>query len=74
MFLKITKLQLKLYEEELINLIGKCNAIIEFCATPIFCKGFKLAKKDKQELERIINKLQIISKKLIEIKEVLQSL
>lgn len=74
MFLKITKLQLKLYEEELINTLGKCNTIIEFCATPIFCKGFRLTKKDKKELEHIINKLQTISRKLNEIKEEIQSL
>lgn len=74
MFLKITKLQLKICEEEVINLLGKCNTIIEFCATPILCKGFKLARKDRKELEHIIEKLTIITQKINEIKNDIQSL
>ena len=74
MFLKITKLQLKICEEEVINLLGKFSTIIEFCTTPIFCKGFKLAKKERQELENIISKLTVIIDKLNEIKKDIQSL
>lgn len=74
MFLKITKLQLKICEEEIINLIGKFSTVIEFCATPLFCKGFKLAPKDKQELKNIIDKLTIITEKLNDVKKDIQSL
>lgn len=74
MFLKTTKIQLKLYEEELINLIGKCDAIIQFCATPILCKNLKIPGKDKKELETIVAKMKLISCKLEDIKKDIQSL
>lgn len=64
MFLNITRIQLKLFKKELINLSSKCNTIIEFCATPLLCKGFYLSSKEKKELESIINKLKVISNKL----------
>lgn len=74
MFYEITKIQLKLYEEELMYLAGKTDSIIEFCSTPLICSGFTLKEKEKKNLEEITILLKNISKKLYSIKQDIESL
>lgn len=72
MFLPTTKIQLKLFKEEIINLSGKCSSIIEFVSTPLLCKGFNIKENEKNEFENITNKLNSVSTKLDEIKSILK--
>lgn len=72
MFLPTTKIQLKLFKEEIINLSGKCSSIIEFVSTPILCEGFKVERNEKIEFENLITKLNSVSTKLDEIKSILK--
>lgn len=72
MFLSTTKIQLKLFKEEIINLSGKCASIIEFVSTPVLCKDFNVQKNEKAEFENIISKLNTVSNKLDEIKSILK--
>lgn len=74
MFYEITKIQLKLYEEELMYLTGKTDSIIEFCSTPLLSKGFSLSDEEKKNLNDIITTLKNISQKLNGIKQDIQSL
>ncbi len=39
MFIKVTKEQLRLFEEEVLTLIHKGNSIIEFASTPLLDNG-----------------------------------
>lgn len=74
MFEKITKIQLGYYEEEILHAIGKCNTIIEFCATPILCKGFNLSSDKVKKLNNIIEDLKKVSAKLDEAKKIVHSI
>lgn len=55
-FLKITKKQLKLYEEEVVHLKYKGESIIEFAATPLFDKSIKINDFHRKNLEKTIKK------------------
>lgn len=72
MFLKITKKQLKLYEEEVVHLKYKGESIIEFAATPLFDKSIKINDFHRKNLEKIIKKVQKIVKTLDEIRTLLK--
>lgn len=73
MFLPTTKIQLKLFKEEIINLSGKCSSIMEFVSTPLLCKDFTVPKHERAEYENITSKLKSVSAKLDEIKDILNN-
>lgn len=64
MFLKITKVQLENCREELLNLTESYRSIIEFAATPLFDQSMIIPKGQRKKLEKIVNKLRVIVKKL----------
>lgn len=63
-FLKIAKEKYKNYFEEVMYLIGKGHSITEFCLLPITDKSFKIDKYTKNELQKIVNSLDEITKML----------
>lgn len=71
MFIRVTKEQLRLYEEEVATLIHKGNSIIEFAATPLLDKVIKINDLQRKELKNIIKKVDKIVNTLGEIQDIL---
>lgn len=74
MFIKVTKEQLRLFEEEVLTLIHKGNSIIEFASTPLLDKVIKINDLQRKELKNIIKKVNKINNTLEQIQDILTKL
>lgn len=61
MLLNFVKEKINIYKELIKYNIHKTNNIIEFCLTPILNNEINLSCKERNELNRIIKKLELIS-------------
>lgn len=73
-FIKVTKEQLRLFEEEVLTLIHKGNSIIEFASTPLLDKVIKINDLQRKELKNIIKKVNKINNTLEQIQDILTKL
>ena len=74
MFIKVTKEQLRLFEEEVLTLIHKGNSIIEFASTPLLDKVIKINDLQRKELKNIIKKVNKINNTLEQIQDFMSKL
>lgn len=65
--LKIIKTKSEDFENNIENYINSGNFIIDFCKMPFEIKHLNVNRKEKQELENIINRIKEIQSKLTDV-------
>lgn len=62
--LNIIKNQIDYFEDEIERYINSGNSVIDFCKMPFEIKHLSVNKKEKQELEKIIKRIEKIQAEL----------